>query len=117
MTIYAKLPVNHPGENLRGSFLPEACLDDGCEESPGSQCRYPEPETEPSPPHVEPAPPCWSRTAADAPGQFQRQYLTMYVFKHNTSTRDSIRKTITQVLRLFHSSSALFHRPVAISNK
>lgn len=61
------VPAGHPVENLRGSFLPEACRDDGCAETLGSQCRCPELETEPSGPHLELVPPSCDNTAAVAP--------------------------------------------------
>ncbi len=61
------VPVGHLVENLRGSFLPGACQDDGCAESPGSQCRCQEQETELSGPHVEVVLPLCDSTAAVAP--------------------------------------------------
>lgn len=61
------VPAGHPAENLRGSFLPGACQEDGCAGSPGSQCRCPEPETEPCGPHVERVTPSCDSTAAVAP--------------------------------------------------
>lgn len=61
------VPAGHPVGNLRGSFLPGACQDDGCAESPGSQCRCPELETEPSGPRVELAPPSFDSNAAVVP--------------------------------------------------
>lgn len=65
--VMGNVPVSHQAENLRGSFLPEACRGDSCEENPGSLCRYPEPETEPAGPHLEQGPPWCDNTAADAP--------------------------------------------------
>lgn len=64
------IPANHPAENRRVSYHPEACLGDGCAENLGSQCRCPEPQTEPSAPPGERAPPLCGSTAADAPEQF-----------------------------------------------
>ena len=70
-TISVYVPVSHPAENLRGSSLLKACLDDGCGESPGSQHKCPVPQTELSGPHVEQALPLCDSTAADAPKQFE----------------------------------------------
>lgn len=64
------VPAGRPAENPPGSFLPAACRGDGCAWSPGSQCRCPEREPEPSAPREEPAPPSCGSTAADAPAQF-----------------------------------------------
>lgn len=65
-----RIPANHPAENRLVSYLPEAYLGDGCAENLGSQCRCPEPQTEPSAPPGQRAPPLCGSTAADAPKQF-----------------------------------------------
>lgn len=68
------VPADHPAEILRGSFLPGACRDDGCAESPGSQCRCPEPETEPSGPPVDSVLPLCDSTAAAAPKHVEYKF-------------------------------------------
>lgn len=61
------VPAGRPEETLRGSFLPAACRAGGCAGSPGSLCRCPAPETEPSGSLLEPEPPSCDSTAAGAP--------------------------------------------------
>lgn len=63
----AGVPAGHPVKILRGSFLPGACQGVDCAESPGSLCRCPEPETEPSGPRVEQGLLWCDSTAAAAP--------------------------------------------------
>ena len=75
------IPAGHPVENLRGSFLQAACRGDGCAGSPGSQCRCPEPETEPSGPHVVLTPPSSCSSAADAPMHSSNNFLMILSVK------------------------------------